>query len=242
MPVPGKSRVPKVRWLVLATVVLVVGGAGLRWWTARTTIREIHRLGGSTALSSSSWIPPALHTVLALDVNIDQLDFHGTTVPDEFFKRLGNVHSLQIAVFRKCTVSDAALKRFRDVPTLVELALDECQATDATAEALTELRQLRMLSLPRTKITDAAIPEIAKLSELTYLGLSHTAVGDKELESLKGLSKLRWLDLSHTDVTDTGLEKLHGTTVNGLDLRGTKATIEGVARLQATMRGKVLGP
>ncbi len=50
------------------------------------------------------------------------------------------------------------------------------------------------------------------------------------------------LDLSHTNVTDTGLEKLHGTTVYRLDLRGTKATVEGIDKLQATMRGKVLGP
>jgi hypothetical protein len=242
METPGASRVPKVRWFVLATVVLVIGGAGLRWWTGRSMLREIHRLGGSAAISSSSWIPPALEQVLMTDANIDQVSFQGTTIPDEFFDRLSSLHSLSTVTLRRCNHSDAALRRLREIAPLRSLALDECDVTDATVEQLVELPRLLGLRLDGTKVTDAALPEISKLTELNQLGLRRTVVSDAGLASLKGMSKLQFLDLSDTSVTDAGLEQLHGNSFHILIVQRTKVTADGVAKLQATMRGKVVWP
>src|SRR5262245_54313723 len=242
METPPASRVPKVRWFVLATAVMVAGGAGLRWWTARSTLREIHRLGGSAAISSSSWIPSALEQVLMVDANIDQVTFQGTTIPDEFFDRIGSLHSLFTLKLIHCNISDAAWIRLREAPSLGNLVLDECDVKDETVATLAGLRQLKLLHLDGTRITDGALLEICTLIELNYLGLSHTGISDEGLASLKGMSKLRALDLSDTSVTDAGLEQLHGTNFRILIVQRTKVTADGVAKLQATMRGKVVWP
>ena len=242
METPGASRVPKVRWLVLATVVLVVGGAGLRWWTGRSTLREIHHLGGGAAISSLSWIPSALEQVLMMDANIDQVTFQWTTIPDEFFNRLGRLHRLSALKLVHCDVSDAAWHSLRRVSSLQALVLDECDVTDATVATLANLPQLQILGLDGTKITDAAFPEFNRFTELNYLGLSHTAIGDEGLAELKGMSKLRVLDLSDTSVSDAGLEQLHGNSLHILIVQRTKVTADGVAKLRATMRGKVVWP
>jgi Leucine-rich repeat (LRR) protein len=242
METPGTSRVPKVRWFVLATVVIVVGGAGLRWWTGRSMVREIRRLGGSAAISSSSWIPDALEQVLMVDANVDQITFQGTTIPDEFFDRIGRLHSLFTLKLIHCNISDAAWIRLREVPSLRQIALDETDLTDTTVATLAELRKLWDLRLSGTKITDAALREISRLGELKYLELRHTAISDEGLVSLKGMSKLQILNLSDTSVTDAGLEELHGNSFHILVVQRTKVTADGVAKLQATMRGRVVGP
>jgi hypothetical protein len=82
--------VPKVRWLVLATSILIVGGLWLRWWTARGTIREIHRLGGRYSAATSAGIRGAFEVILAVDVTVDEITFETTVVPDEFFDRLSS--------------------------------------------------------------------------------------------------------------------------------------------------------
>jgi hypothetical protein len=242
MQTPGVSRVPKVRWLLLATVVLIIGGVGLRWWTARGTIREIRRLGGSYAGAPSRWTPYAIDVILAVDVTVDEIKFEGTAVPDEFFDRLATLHSLRSIYLRRCKVSDTALSRLRKIPTLRGVILDDSEATDATVDTLSELTQLNGLLLNGTKITDAALPKLAKLSKLYQLGLSHTAVGDAELASLKGLSNLQHLDLSYTNVTDEGLKHLHGSKLQVINLKGSKVTAAGAAALEKVLGPRVIGP
>ena len=84
MQTPRASWVPKVRWLVLATSILIVGGLWLRWWTARGTIREIHRLGGRYSAATSAGIRGAFEVILAVDGTVDEIKFEKTDVPDEF--------------------------------------------------------------------------------------------------------------------------------------------------------------
>jgi Leucine-rich repeat (LRR) protein len=243
MHLPETSRVPKVRWLVVATIVLIVCGAGLRWWSARGMIREIRRLGGWYALPHSSWVPDAFEIIVAIDAKVDQFTFKGVTIPDHFFDRITNLPNLAHVTLINCTISDSAVDRLREVSTLRDLILDESDVNDATALRLKELRQLTGLRLTATRITDAAMPDLGMLSTLTFLGLSGTAVTDAGLTALSGLPKVRSLDLSHTKITDAGLPQLHGIPLYYLNLQGTTVTAEAVAELQRAIPGcKIIGP
>jgi len=112
---PGVWSVPKVRWLVLATVVLIIGGVGLRWWTGRGTIRRSADWGGTYAGAPSSWVPYGINLILAVDVvTVAEITFDRTVVPDEFFDRLATLHSLRSIYLRGCKVSDTALSRLRE--------------------------------------------------------------------------------------------------------------------------------
>jgi hypothetical protein len=107
---------------------------------------------------------------------------------------------------------------------------------DAELACLDGLTELRALDLCRARVTDAGLPHLRGLRQLRGLDLQHTKVTDAGLRCLTGLSQLQELDLVDTAITDAGLEHLKGLTqLRWLYLRGSQATVPGVAKLQQAL-------
>jgi hypothetical protein len=225
-------------WILCLAGAIFVAFAGVSWWTARATIREVRRLGGATAVAPEFVaIEP-----FAVDAMVRQISFTEKSISEEFVDRIvRDLAHLSTVSLVRCRFSDSNLRRFREVPSLSELDLRETETNDATAAVLAELTQVRHLALDGTRVTDAALSELAKLPNLTYVGLSHTGVSDAGLAAFRGHASLRSLDLSHTDVTDEGLEHLHTMNLAYLKLEGTRVTPEGLARFQTRFRGSIFG-
>lgn len=235
---PSVIRRLRPAWILCLAGAIFVAFSGVSWWTARATIREVRRLGGTTAVAPEFIaIEP-----FALDALIRQISIHDKAISDVLVDQIvRDLNGLSTVSLVRCRISDSNLRRFRDVPSLSELDLRDTATNDATAAVLAEITQVRHLALDGTHITDAALPQLAKLPNLTYVGLSHTSVSDAGLAAFRGHASLRSLDLSHTDVTDEGLEHLHTMNLAYLKLEGTRVTPEGLARFQKRFRGSIFG-
>jgi hypothetical protein len=136
-------------------------------------------------------------------------------------------------------VTDACLEHLKVLRQLGWLYLEDTTTTDAGLETLAGMSQLERLILDGTKVTDKGLAKLRGLRHLQVLGLDRSEVTDVGMEHLKELDQLVWLSLENTAVSDAGLETLAGMNhqLQGLDLRGTKVTDEGVRRLQGVFPG-----
>ena len=161
-------------------------------------------------------------------------------------------------------VTDADLVHLRAFQHFGQLNLSDTEVGNAGLDYLREVVANRWIDLSRTRVTDAsplfgnnsmAYPSGLKLSgnrlapgsilsptpqwsPLQELDLSDTNLDDQMLESFPdGLVNLSSLDLSGTEVSDLRvLSLLRFEGLTKLDLRDTKVTAEGVARLKANWR------
>ena len=162
-------------------------------------------------------------------------------------------------------VTDADLVHLRAFQHFGQLNLSDTEVSDAGLDHLREVVAYRFIDLSRTRVTNPSVlfgnnsldhPAGLKLSgnrfaqglvlptrrqwcPLQELDLSQTNLDDQMLESLPdGLVNLSSLDLSGTEVSDLRvLMLLRFEGLTKLDLRDTKVTAEGVARLKANWRG-----
>jgi hypothetical protein len=163
-------------------------------------------------------------------------------------------------------VKGADLVHVRSFQHFGALDLSDTEVGNAGLEHLRTVVGSRFIDLSRTRVTDTSalfgpvsyrdhasgvklsgnriaggrlFPFEKQWCPLQELDLSRTDIDDRTLKSLpEGLVNLSRLDLSGTVVTDGGLDslsKLEGLAT--LDLRDTRVTPAGVARLKAGWRG-----
>jgi hypothetical protein len=126
---------------------------------------------------------------------------------------------------------------------------------DDALEVLSEVPDLRILDLTNTRVTDEGLARLAQCRLLNSLYIANIAYGQrtgpagarldteplitgKGLARLKGLPNLRVVQLMGSPTTDEDLPSLECLKqLVLLDLRGTKVTDEGVARLRKALPG-----
>ena len=129
--------------------------------------------------------------------------------------------------------SDKLEVRFPSDPTPV--------GDEAIAALNTLAKYIASLDFAGSGVTDADLGRLGRMSLLEQLSLKDTAISDAGLESLSNKINLLVLDLSGTQVSDAGLDTLEALALDiffeKIDLTGSQATAEGVARLR-----EALGP
>lgn len=111
-------------------------------------------------------------------------------------------------------------------------------ATDESVQQFRGMAGLHSLWLNHSNVTDAALAQIAALPQLRKLHLRGTRITDGGLTQLRAASELVEFDLANTHVSDAGLPHLaalaRGHSLS-IDLRGTRATLSGVAQVLASL-------
>jgi hypothetical protein len=127
------------------------------------------------------------------------------------------------------------------------------QCDDGKLKILEDIPRLRLLTLTNTRVTDEGLASLARFPELNclYVGnVDHTKIigpagsrlstpplaGGKGLEALKDLPKLQVVQLIGPGTSDDDLKGIeHLKQIVLLDLKDTRVTKEGVARLQKAL-------
>jgi YHS domain-containing protein len=113
-------------------------------------------------------------------------------------------------------LTDAGLANLKNVPGLIDLNVAGTKVTDAGLKQIGAITTLERLNLNNTKVTDAGLANLKGLKNLVYLNLyGAEGVTDKGLDHLKGLTKLKALYLWKTKATKDGVKKLE-TSLKGI--------------------------
>lgn len=195
---------------------------------------------------------------LAALPQLTSVDLSGTTVSDAglaALKGLGPLESVRLndtkigaldslkvhaAALRELqldgtALNDAALESLGLFTKLTALSLRKTAATSAGLAALKDLVALQSLDLSDTGVDGAVLAHLAKLPELKSLKLSNTKIDDASLAALREAPKLTWLFLDGTSVSDSAVESLAALKLEVLNLRRTKLTEAGLAKLAGTL-------
>jgi hypothetical protein len=162
-------RLPHWGWLMLTTVLLVLGFMGLSIWApyhqeqqARARVRA---MGGTVSVFSPrfNWVPGRL----------------GDLVRKPFI-RAGTIE------FSGCrNVTDGSLRCLTEFPELAGLALSDTAITDAGLSYLAEFHNLEGLSIDGTMISDEGLRQIANMTNLKKLSMFRTGVSDGAVRNLR---------------------------------------------------------
>ncbi len=122
--------------------------------------------------------------------------------------------------------------------------LNVANITDEGANYLRGLRQLRTLNVSFSEMTDRGVACLSKLFELETLYFQFCRISDAGLAHLAELHQLRGLLLVNTDISDASVPVLvEFKKLRYLDVRGTRMTPNGAARLKQALPGcRVAGP
>jgi hypothetical protein len=207
-----------------------VNDRGLRW---AATMRNLE----SVSLPECTEVTDAgiEHLAQALTPTLRRLDLSGTAASDVIMRTVGRLPKLRELSLDHTAISDAGVLQLRN-RDLGYLSLRDTKVTDNGLRNLPS--NLGILDLGDTAVTGAGLPE---LKHLTHLVLGRSKVSN--LDFLERLPKLETLDLRGTQVDDSQIERLVAAGKRAplriIDLRETKVTANGVARLQQELGNDV---
>ncbi len=187
---------------------------------------------------------------------------HSGVVSDRTLKLFATFTTLKSLNLSYTSVTDAGIAELRVLTELETLCLDGTRVTGRGLEPLRTLRKLRKLvastneaseavvdiarvwwpdlqslTLSGTVLTEAGATGLASLPTLPCLDLGLAGVTDDQMRRLTRFQKLTILRLYGSPISDTGLDHLRTlTNLTQLDVRSTKVTAAGVARLQQALQ------
>jgi hypothetical protein len=226
-------RPPRLLWLVITTVLLVVAAVGVSLWApyhhnravaarfVELGAKEVRFIGdrlppleGREPIVGVANRPPPWIARLAPDWKpavfdrVVQLDLEKLPVTDADLAGIGSLASLHDLSLNGTRVTDAGLAHLRGLPEIVTLYLAKTAVTDAGMEDVSTLHSLEHLSLRRTAVGDAGLPPIGTMTSLERLYLSATQVTSAGLGHLKGLTNLKTLQLFEDEIDAASVEDL----------------------------------
>lgn len=183
------------------------------------------------------------------------VDLRGTKVTDTTLGYLGGLTSLESIDVGFAQISDNGIEALAALPKLKRLTLGGNKLTDTGMQALRLMTALEYLDLSGPQRTDSGlwsvsltepgIAAVAAVGSLRELRIGGANVGSNGLEELRrGLPKLERLSLHRCKrVTDEAVAVLsEWRSLVEVDLKDTKISEAGVARLRAALPGcKVRG-
>jgi hypothetical protein len=144
--------------------------------------------------------------------------------------RLRQVEDLNISA----NISDAGLRHLEKM-SLRGISLHSTSITDEGMKLLARHKLRRLELIWCNKISDMGFANLTELNDLEQLSLI-SLFGDGALKHLEALKKLKYLKVGSPNVTDTGLQQLSVlTTLTDLNVKGTKATADGVKKLATAL-------
>lgn len=222
-----RMRVAHLGWLILATVALVLGAIGFRFWSDYRRTQEFKAdVDARGGVSDAEAAGPFLFKRWVEDHedawNLQWLRTEVNLVHAEG-DRFDDAWSVQLERHPKIVELQ-----------IVELQLAGTKITDAGLVSLKSLTRLEHLDLSQTQITDAGLSSLAGLDNLEVLNLDNTAITDRGLVTLRSLKRLKALKLIGTKMTDAGLEKLAKIpTLTIVEIGNSDVTEAGLKRLKS---------
>ncbi len=189
-----RSRLPHWGWLLLATVILIIGGTGLTIWVPyRHEQQMIQRINAWRGVVEVESVAPEWLQNLAGEERVKNT---------KIFERI------RLAEVTGPGITDRDIAQFKSLRHLRRLSLHGTNLTDAGLAQLGALTQLRHLDISKTAVTDAGLAHLSRLKNLSGLDLHATAVTDAGLPQLSPLKHLGIVHLDLTHVTDIGVNSL----------------------------------
>ena len=178
--------------------------------------------------------------------SLESIDVGFSLFTDNGFEHLAAIPNLKEIAVGGNKVTDVGLNSLRLMPNLVAVDLSGSQRTDSGLwaatitdrglETLAVLTRLERLNLRNSKISDVGFAKLSSLP-LRDLNLAETQLSATGLAALPALSKLERLSLWKCKrVEDDAIESIAGLKqLRWLDVKGTKLTAAGIARLRASL-------
>ena len=165
------------------------------------------------------------HTITMLELDGSNM----TRMAAEDLSMLINLTHLNVS---PSSFDDRAMKALGKLTKLQWLELPACLITDGGISHLRALSELAVIDFSSTAVTDASAPVFAEWRKLNRVNLDNTKITNRALTMLSGLPKLRELSLRNTAIDDACLPELLKMELRRLDIRGTRISSDGVARVQ----------
>jgi Leucine-rich repeat (LRR) protein len=128
------------------------------------------------------------------------------------------------------------------LPSLKTLHLPN-SVGDSGVAALAQSKSLADLDISYSKISCKAIAALSQLKSLHTLYVNDTGLGDEAVADFKNIFGLKVLFLNGTKVSDKSIDQLAEANLEHLELRDTRATEIGIARLRSKLRDcAIFGP
>ncbi|HEY4260419.1 MAG TPA: hypothetical protein VGM98_09670 [Schlesneria sp.] len=167
-------------------------------------------------------------------------------VSTEELAAIGAIKSLETLSLDSCDFQGSDLKKLATLPKLTKIEFVDSTLDDFGAKGLSTIKTLKVLSLNGNQITDGGLKALCNMKELQELSVAKnredrlkqnsSTISDAGLPSLKGLKQLKSLNLSGCLISDAGLKTLSSLkTLESLKLANTKATPDGIAKLQQAL-------
>jgi hypothetical protein len=166
----------------------------------------------------------------------------GTTTEDDFLPLLKGLSGLENIVLKSTAVGDKGMTDLAALPSLKTLHLPN-SVGDSGVAALAQSKSLADLDISYSKISCKAIAALSQLKSLHTLYVNDTGLGDEAVADFKNIFGLKVLFLNGTKVSDKSIDQLAEANLEHLELRDTRATEIGIARLRSKLRDcAIFGP
>jgi hypothetical protein len=210
-------RLPRLRWIGLAAVILLGAAVGLSigvpMYRRVAVIREIERLGGEVEIEPFGPLPLARWIARHRLIGLGKVS--GVWLTGEQF-------------------DDEAPGLLRIFGGLDELVIDAPNMTDVGLLRISRMQAPRHLSIGGPNIGNAAIAHLASLTGLKSLWVASDNLTDEGMPALCRLTALEHLWVESLEVTGAGLQALAPlTNLTELQLVGTRVTPREVDRFRS---------
>jgi hypothetical protein len=148
-------------------------------------------------------------------------------------RRLSDVRTLSL---ENTSIGDAGFAHLAKNRRIECLWLGDTRLTRACLPQILQNRGMTHLSLNGLPITDADVSRLVELPRLEVLALSKTQITSQAVVSLRQLPRLKHLYLMRTAVDDSAIPALEQLQLQSLDIRFTKISRDGQARLKETVQ------
>lgn len=166
----------------------------------------------------------------------------GTSTKDDFLPLLKGLGALENIVLKGTVVSDQGMAALAALPCLKILHLP-ASTGDHGAATLAQSPSLADLDISYSAVTAQGIEALTALKSLHTLYVNDTGLADEAANHFKNMPALKVLFLNGTKVSDKCLDQLAETDLEHLELRDTKVTEIGIARLRNKLRDcAIFGP
>lgn len=244
-----RIRVPKLRWLILATVVVLIAFVtltiGVPYYRTQRLIAEgaPHNQRFSVDYDGPPWFRKwadglkdgiGKDLVSVFKTRVTSIWIDGPYVDDDWLSSIQHHREIEILTIDSPRATGACLAHLRGMKKLYDLCLFRAKIRGSQLTELADLQNLERLAICEGSLDDECLRHLSELPQIRYLAVCDNRLSETAICQIPALPLLTEVVVEAPLFGDRGLTDLisKNPQLESLSLRGTQVTDAGILELK----------